>query len=207
MKNAGMAGAVALVGVGLITIGLPNRGDTAVAVSGFGDPDTICSQVGCPVNVFDSNVVLMDYPCPSNIMTWKPFSVSADLLGLGYDQVVILPSITGSNPTHVSLQIHARDGVFGMGFELRDLNFGDWIAGTITDATGVGLMDVDGDGRKDLLVAASDPAGGSCYDNVEVRWGYLRNIYDVPSRLTADLNGDGNVNGADLGELFVQWTG
>ena len=65
--------------------------------------------------------------------------------------------------------------------------------------TTAGIGDVDGDDMPDLVVAV---AGGGT-----VKMGYLRNIYDGPARIPADLNDDGRVDGQDLGELFVQWTG
>jgi hypothetical protein len=68
-----------------------------------------------------------------------------------------------------------------------------------------GWRDMDGDGDLDLVAIYTArglpvelPASGTCW---------FENIgYQKQPHLVGDLNGDGKVNGADLGTLLVNWT-
>jgi hypothetical protein len=68
-----------------------------------------------------------------------------------------------------------------------------------------GWRDMDGDGDLDLVAIYTArglpvelPASGTCW---------FENIgYQKQPHLVGDLDGDGKVNGADLGTLLVNWT-
>ncbi len=152
---------------------------------------------GCPTRIFAPEVVVVQTRCGLVGITGEKTLLMADLMGLGYDQAIQMPY--DNNGSLVPLQVRGRDFILTMDVDPLDLSFGDWEPGSFSNMNGAGLIDMDADGRLDLLVTARR---GS-----EARYGYLRNVTRATPRLPADLNDDGRVDGADLGELFVQWTG
>ncbi len=203
MKNAGMAGAVALVGIGLITIGVSRWTPPAQATTssqfpllgGGGFPNSP-EEAGCPVELFEPVLRPFLEKCPMTGRRAQNHVIQVDLLGLGYDQPIFLPSAY-DNCLFAPMQIITRSEVITMATWLPDLYGSGW--GNDCWISAEGLLDVDGDGRLDLVLSSF--SGGTKV------FAWLRNIYDAPARLPADLNHDGKVDGADLGDLFSQWTG
>ena len=226
MKNAGMAGAVALVGIGLITIGLEqpssNAGATRDDVFRPFIRDTKPSSRSlrhprngdeCRISIFEP--VLRPYPTscavvPGVLSNWDAYGKThhVDLLGLGTVQIAssgiaIFEEFCGGNkgPLSRATYIATPDGIREIEIDLSlegPLDYEEVFGGIPCGVNVVGYMDVDGDGRNDALIK---PLG---FTN---SMGWLRNNYETPARLPADLNHDGRVDGQDLGELFVQWTG
>ena len=197
MKNAGIAGAVALVGIGLITVGLAEF--TTDADAAF--PETIeprNPRVRCQaIPLLDSTLRPFSMACDTS---WpKVQLVSADVLNEGSNQWIAMPRIDYGALT--DLKILTTDGIVVPTVNLLEL---DWEqAGISTNQViGAAWLDVDEDGRLDLVFSGEGRRSGSLGTGA-----WLRNIYDAPARLPADLDNDGDVDGADLGELFVQWTG
>ena len=198
MKNAGMAGAVALVGIGLITIGLSNfanRADATPAATVNAGPEGDCPTV----QLFDSTVRPFNLQCTAAVSWPKVTLVSADVLGEGEPQWIAMPRIS-FEVVQAELMLLAGSGLVKPSLDLGPL---DWKAAGLqvsSEIRGAGWLDVDSDGRLDLVFIGSGPKGAAA-------GAWLRNIYDGEPRLPADLNDDGRVDGQDLGELFVQWTG
>ena len=205
MKNVGMAGAIALVGIGLITIGL-GRFDRESVAATSSDRSSRPTNSGrgstCTTLIFRDEVTVVDTGCDftfstPELITQTKDVVPADLLGLGYQQTIKLPWRTGGQFTNfLPLLVFGRDFVTTLDFNPLTLNFGDWQGG-ISEC--VGLIDMDADGRLDLVLTQSRSG--------ERRVGYLKNIVEIAPRIPADLNDDGRVNGKDMGLLLSDWTG
>ncbi len=197
MKNAGMAGAVALLGIGLITIGLAEFTTDAGAAL----PETVETrnrENECrAIPLLDSTLRPFAMTCETS---WPRVQlVSADVLNKGTNQWIAMPRIDYGSLTN--LKILTKDGIAVPTVNLLEL---DWEqAGISTNqVVGAAWIDVDEDGRLDLVFTGEGIASGFLGTGA-----WLRNIYDAPARLPADLNHDGKVDGADLGDLFSQWTG
>ena len=196
MKNAGMAGAVALVGIGLLSIGLSNFANRAQAVPATSVPMPMSQGTCQTIELLDPELRPFDLGCEE--LSWpKVQLVTEDVLGIGEPQWIALPRLDYGSLTN--LKILTREGAFEPTIDFLSLKWAE--AGLSTkQVLGAAWIDVDKDGRTDLVMIGSALRGG----NLAV---WLRNIYDSPARLPADLNHDGRVDGEDLGTLFVQWTG
>ena len=224
MKNVGMAGAVALVGIGLITIGLgrepsnahpPNNRHTLTLATLTPQPSpsrrTGHEGKDCEIEVFEQALRFYATGCESaagdDLFRWEADNARVDLLGTGFDQTVRggvcnVANCLAEAIIALPIQIATPHGIRIIPLDLcpgGPLEF-ETVLGFIPSCVKIaGYVDIDEDGRPDVMIRATD--------GTRFALGWLRNIYDGPARLPADLNDDGRVDGADLGELFVQWTG
>ncbi len=221
MKNAGMAGAVALVGIGLLSIGIGRESRHAGASTPFTTPnsstqmETKFQEGDCPtIEILEPVLRPFGQGCDT-LWYWSEATYStADVLNTGTPQAYKMPQVTrdptGENPPPdcvrpcylISGQGPVRLAIDWFSLDYEAIGF-DWWAGPASGdrLSGIAWVDVDDDGRLDLILKGpGSPGSGTIF-------AWLRNIYDGPARLPADLNDDGRVDGADLGELFVQWTG
>ena len=223
MKNAGMAGAVALVGIGLLSIGLGEKPLAATTKIHSAYPDRPALKIHhdskekasayrakCGIVIFEHVLRPYDTTCiPGDEYRWRRQEARVDLLGIGTPQLVRGGYVNTydfcdgtAGPQDSPIQIALPTGI-----KIVELDFSpdgplefEAVFGFLPCAVAVaGYLDVDLDGRPDLILNAGGEGPRAL--------GWLRNIYDGPARLPADLNDDGRVDGADLGELFVQWTG
>ena len=106
-------------------------------------------------------------------------------------------SITSVQMIEETWSLVEREVAFDYLNIVPDLNR-DWLILTT-------LLDVDGNGRLDLLCIILDLAGDLCYDPPTASAVWFRNITG-PKPLDADINGDGVVNGIDLAYVLNSWT-
>jgi hypothetical protein len=70
----------------------------------------------------------------------------------------------------------------------------------------VGWRDMDGDGDLDFVTLVSFNYSGNGNGGGAFQVWFENTGFQKQPRLVGDLNGDGKVNGADLGTLLVNWT-
>ena len=243
MNNAGMTGALVLIGAGLFVNVFMMNTSTVQAVTAphavgvFGDmeppkrenlqrslgsqPD--CYAVGAQVTwaVFDPQIHPIDLIRGSeNLECFYQQTSSADLDGDGFMELrnVDDPGFSYSNG-------NARYNPFtvlrttpdGIALEVVleiETNLQYW-----KDLTGLedlvyiyaspaGFFDVNRDGLPDalMLVRASSGAVGDFQEYIGFFW-YRNQLAPPDDRMAADVNNDGQVNGADLTIVLSKWTG
>ena len=207
MKNTGITFGLCAIGLGLITIGL-NLGTTSVAATTAHTPQRSMPHTGdsCTLTIFEP--VLQPFPgdCPVPTQSEGLGGATIDLLGTGTPQLFSSPQYFRESESPNRLFLLTADGPIydSVDFSFTgDLDYDAFLGVAASSVTGWGLLDVDRDGHPDLVLKVAT----CCGSNSTVRLGWVRNIYEGVARLPADLNDDGRVDGADLGELFVQWTG
>ena len=208
MKNAGIAGAVALVGIGLLSIGLSNFANRAEAVpSGTASnekrlgPGTVCRIENS--NWFEGEG--RDLCSEQGVFPDAPYG---DLNGDGTSDTlwwVSTPWRLGTgweDRADYSLAITTDgDGTRVTWTQVLDAVH-DWyeaeFGGSNLEITRAAVTDIDGDGRRDLVIRLARGSKNT------YRW--HRNI-TMADPLVADINRDGFVNAQDLGLLIAAWTG
>ena len=209
MKNAGMAGAVALVGIGLLSIGLSNFANRAEAVpsgdtpldKGLG-PGVVCEMLMSNWFEGEGSVlcslqeIFPDAPYGdlngdgrSDNLYWVQSRWNA---GTGWvDRTDYVVSLTtdadGTRTTWTQILIAVHD------WYESELGVSDFEIEKVAQA------DIDGDGRRDILIRYNN-----YLDDPSFYW--HRNI-TTGDPLVADINRDGFVNANDLGLLIAAWTG
>ena len=220
MKNAGMAGAVALVGIGLLSIGIGRESRHAGASTPFTTPlsstqmETKLQAGDCPtIEILEPVLRPFGQGCNTPWYWTEATYSTADVLNTGTPQAYKMPQVTndpnGENPPPdcvqngylISGQGPVRFAIDWFSLDYEAIGFGGWLGQSGQRLSGIAWVDVDDDGRLDLILK------GPRLGTSGPIFAWLRNIYDGPSRLPADLNHDGRVDGEDLGTLFSQWTG
>lgn len=118
---------------------------------------------------------------------------------IGSETLQVSEVLTGSSGAYVRFR-----PMFPVGTALGDAVI-DSISGVQTGTVHlIGWRDMDGDSDLDLLCYITVAQGGSCCQDDNY---WFENIgYEKPAPpVAADINGDGRVDGADLGLLLVAW--
>ena len=218
MNSTIMTGAILLATIGMVLASQGRMAGTAEAAyvpRGSGSYEHRSNRLAgadCPtIEVLEPFLRPFGGECET-VAYWPERSFAeADVLNSGLSQTWKMPQILGdpsSDPTRVRPGYVIRgSGVERLALDWSSLDYksvGIDLSGFGNSGErlcGIAWIDIDEDGRLDLVLKG--PQTGS---NAPV-FAWLRNIYNGPARLPADLNHDGRVDGQDLGELFVQWTG
>jgi len=211
MKNAGMAGAVALVGIGLLSIGLSNFTNRAEAVPSaaeqpqgpqtFGGKETSC--------VTHPEEQWFDFPGEALCAVNFNFLVNVEQGDINGDGIP--DRFTQTNRQwNGGWEQEPDTGAYSYSYDGESVSLSftpvaiDWESvlgnpgGNIVSVIVSKLADIDGDGRRDLIVARQE-LGKQTFT-------WHRNI-TTGNPLVADINRDGFVNAQDLGLLIAAWTG
>ena len=228
MKNAGLAGAIALCGIGLIMIGIGNfvstpRAMAAAPAAGQGPNHIVPSleSIGNGCEEFEEEVwfdpTTLRYMCNvantdfANLLTTmvnKPGfeDINGDGRGDQFNNFTRTWRFQdGWNSeefgalTFRSIGDQPVYGFQNIAIEWDEFLPSDAQQNEVVYVYGVVPADIDGDGRKDALFVRER----SSTNGYELLW--LRNITE-PHPL-ADLNSDGQVNGIDLAFVLQGWTG
>ena len=216
MKNVGMAGAVALVGIGLTTLGLNESANDANADSSVGSTTRLPRQHDGRNSRSRESACLMrpvehwfEFPGEALCAINFNFLVSVEQGDIDGDGVA--DRFTQTNRQWNGSWEEERDtGAFSYHRDGESVKLAftpvaiDWNSvlgdpnGQIVTIIVSKLADIDGDGRRDLIIARQDQAGQT--------FSWHRNIIQSDP-LIADINRDGFVNGEDMGLLLGSWTG
>ena len=241
MKNAGMAGAVALVGIGLITIGLGNFANTPQAIAAApavvveGENDDVQNDLfpngSCGAAVGVRTVDPVGFTIPYCEDTWEALECRGTSAHLDFDGDGIAEhvrvgksSFTGCWDDYWSYTKYCHGSVSVSGsiesivnrksggeWKIQRRNLLGWGSGVGPD------LDIfpcansgytiraraivwNNDGLGDILIRATHE--GQSIFSVHL------NVNTPPGGgMSADLDGDGLINGSDLLALLGQWTG
>ena len=222
MKNSGLTGAIALCGVGLVLVGLGNlAGSQPVLALGtaFVDPEDLCAErcdtgpdgdlpycveqeeeqwfemvprplcAGDGVSIGSLGGGASDYDGGSSSRLSRASNTvldggdwSEDSRELGAYSVRMIDGIAETTYTPITID-----------WTLFIPDLDEYVYLTASSS-----IDIDGDGRRDLIVSTTYEGTRNFY--------WLKNI-TAGSILAADVNVDGRVDGQDLALLLGEWTG
>ena len=226
MKNAGLAGAITLCGIGLIMIGLGNSVSTpramaaAPAVSSSVDPNEICiprcdagKNGELPYCVAKETEIWFEM-VPRQLCAGDGYGLSTIAFSGGDLNGDRIPDSlsggirywsdgawSGDSTDLFAFSIELSDGVAKTTYTPIQIDWSLFVLDPESDTSvrkASNPIDIDGDGRRDLVVRSNS-------DGI-TNWFWLKNI-TAGSVLTADVNVDGRVDGIDLALVLGQWTG